>query len=106
MLPVSAELALKLVSIFEGYFTIEEFRELVAMFDVKLESLDNWEPKWLPITRELTTKLEYGNSRLLVDSLLEFANSRNTDGYCPHFLGDSAFSSENGPRNSRGTEAP
>jgi hypothetical protein len=52
---MSAELALKLASIFEGYFTIEEFRELAAMFDVKLESLDNWEPKWLPIVRELTT---------------------------------------------------
>jgi hypothetical protein len=77
---MSPELALKLVPIFEGYFTIEEFRELVTMFDVKLETLDEWEPKWLSIARELITKLEHGNSRRMLDSLLDFADSRNTDG--------------------------
>ena len=77
---MSPELALKLVSIFEGYFTIDEFRELMSLFDVKLESLDDFEPKWLSIARELITKLEHGNSRRLLDSLLDFAESRNTDG--------------------------
>ncbi len=77
---MSPELALKLVSIFEGYFTIDEFRELVTLFDVKLETLDDFEPKWLSIARELITKLEHGNSRRLLDSLLDFADSRNTDG--------------------------
>jgi hypothetical protein len=50
------------------------------MFDVKLETLDEWEPKWLSIARELITKLEHGNSRRMLDSLLDFADSRNTDG--------------------------
>ncbi len=77
---MSPELALKLVSIFEGYFTIDEFRELVTLFDVKLETLDDFEPKWLSIARELITKLEHGNSRRLLDSLLDFADSKNTDG--------------------------
>jgi len=80
LLPMSPELALKLVPIFEGYFTIDEFRELVTMFDVKFETLDESEPKWLSIARELITKLEHGNSRRLLDSLLDFADSRNTDG--------------------------
>ncbi len=77
---MSPELALKLVSIFEGYFTIDEFRELVTLFDVKLETLDDFEPKWLSIARELITKLEHGNSLRLLDSLLDFADSRNIDG--------------------------
>jgi hypothetical protein len=74
------ELALKLVSIFEGYFTIDEFRELVTLFDVDLETINDSEPKWLSVARELTTKLEHGNSRRLLDSLLDLAESRNTDG--------------------------
>jgi hypothetical protein len=48
-LSMSPELALRLISIFEGYFTIDEFRELVTLFDVKLETLDDFKPKWLSI---------------------------------------------------------
>ena len=101
---MSPELALKLISIFEGYFTIDEFRELVTLFDVKLETLDDFEPKWLPIARELITKLEHGNSRRLLDSLLDFADSRNTDRIA-HFLGATRVSSQHGLRHPRGTEA-
>jgi len=46
---MSPEVALKLVSIFEGYFNHGEFRELVALFEVSLESLDNYEPKGLGV---------------------------------------------------------
>jgi hypothetical protein len=77
---MSPELALKLVPIFEGYFNHGEFRELVALFEVSLESLDNYEPKWLAVARELTQKLEQGNTRRLLDSLLDLAESRNIDG--------------------------
>jgi len=52
---------------------------------VKLETLDDFEPKWLPIVRELITTLEHGNSRRLLDSLLDFADSRNTGGIVHDF---------------------
>lgn len=77
---MSPELALKLVAIFEAYFNRDEFRELAALFEVRLETLDAYEPQWLSIARELTTKLEQGNTRRLLDSLLDLADSRNNDG--------------------------
>ena len=77
---MSPELALKLVAIFEGYFTLDELRELTALFDVSLETLGEYEPSWLSLARELTTKLDHGNSRRLLDSLLDLADNRNSDG--------------------------
>jgi len=77
---MSPELALKLVPILEAYSSMDEFRELAALFEVTLTSLEEWEPTWLSIARELSEKLEHGNTRRLVDSLLELAESRNDDG--------------------------
>ena len=77
---MSPELALKLVPIFESYFNRDELREFAALFEVHLETLDQFEPKWLSVARELTEKLEQGNTRRLLDSLLELADSRNSDG--------------------------
>lgn len=77
---MSPELALKLVPIFEGYSTLDEFRELVALFEVNIESLNDYQPKWLAVARELTQKLEQGNTRRLLDNLLDLAESRNVDG--------------------------
>lgn len=74
------ELALKLVSIFEAYFDWAEFRELVALFDISLDSLHEFEPKWLSVARELIGKLEHGNTRRLLDNLLDLSDSRNNDG--------------------------
>lgn len=73
------ELALKLVAVFEAYFTQDELRELATLFGVHLEAFDGYEPKWLSIAREITTKLGYGNTRRLLDSLLDLADSRNGD---------------------------
>ncbi len=77
MLP---ELALKLVPVFEAYFTADELRELAQLFEVPIEALDDYEPKWLSVARELTANLEQGNARRLLDSLLDLADSRNNDG--------------------------
>src|SRR2546428_13721368 len=64
MLP---ELALKLVAIFEAYFNRDELRDLAALFDVRLATLDEYEPRWLSIAGELTANLERGNARRLLD---------------------------------------
>jgi hypothetical protein len=77
---MSPELALKLVSVFEAYFSADEVRELAALFEVRLTSLEDYEPKWLSIARELCEKLEHGNTRRFVDSVLQLAESRNSDG--------------------------
>ena len=74
------ELALKLVSIFEAYFDWAEFRELVALFDVSLDSVGAMQAKWLSVARELMGKLEYGNTRRLLDNLLDLSDTRNNDG--------------------------
>jgi hypothetical protein len=76
---MSPELALKLVSVLEAYFTVVEFKELAALFEVDLHALWEHEPGWLAICRELTTKLDHGNSRRLVDNVLELAENRNSD---------------------------
>jgi len=47
---------------------------------LELQALDVYEPKWLSIARELTDKLEHGNTRRLVDSVIDLADSRNNDG--------------------------
>lgn len=77
---MSPELALKLVSIFEAYFSADEVRELAALFKVTLTTLEDYQPKWLSVARELSEKLEHGNTRRFVDSLLELTDSRNSDG--------------------------
>jgi len=77
---MSPELAQKLVAIFDAYFTPEELRELAALFEVHFETLDESEPKWLSVARELTSKLDQGNTRRLLDSLLDLADSLNNDG--------------------------
>lgn len=74
------ELALKLVSIFEVYFSVEEVREFAAIFEVTIDALADFKPHWLSVARELTENLEKGNTRRLVDSLLDLADSRNSDG--------------------------
>ena len=74
------ELALKLVPILEAYSTFDEMRELAGLFEVEVESLDERDPSWLSVARELTANLEQGNTRRLLDSLLDLAESRNVDG--------------------------
>jgi hypothetical protein len=74
------EFAIKLVAIFEAYFSIEEAREIASMFDVTLTSLDDFEPRWLAIARELGEKLDHGNARRFVDSVIDLASARNDEG--------------------------
>ncbi len=77
---MSPELALKLVSIFEAYFPLDELRDLATLFQVDLTTLDEHEPRWLTVARELTENLEQGNSRRLLDNLMDLAETRNQDG--------------------------
>src|SRR5438552_16930081 len=77
---MSPELVLKLVPIFEAYVSDDELREFATMFEVPLQSLQDYPPKRLSIARELVEKLEHGNTRRLVDSLIDFADRRNSDG--------------------------
>ena len=74
------EFAIKLVAIFEAYFSIEEAREIAGMFEVSLTSLDDFEPRWLGIARELAEKLDHGNTRRFVDSVIDLASARNDEG--------------------------
>ena len=77
---MAPELVLKLVPIFEAYVSDDELREFAAMFEVPLQALEDYPPKRLSIARELVEKLEHGNTRRLVDSLIDFADRRNSDG--------------------------
>jgi len=77
---MSPELVLKLVPIFEAYVSDDELREFAAMFEVPLQALEDYPPKRLSVARELVEKLEHGNTRRLVDSLIDFAAGRNSDG--------------------------
>src|SRR5688572_19501672 len=78
--PMSPELVIKLVPILEAYFSLEEMREIASMFDVALTSLEHWQPQWLAVARELSEKLDHGNTRRLVDSVVELASTRNDEG--------------------------
>jgi len=81
MLP---ELALKLVTTFEAYFRFKEFEQFAALFEVPLNTFEQYRPaepdSWLPIVQELMTKLDHGNTRRLLDNLLDLADTRNSDG--------------------------
>jgi len=77
---MSAEFAVKLASILEAYFSPEDLSDLAELYDVRLESLEEQEPRFLSISRELATTLEHGNIRRLLDGILELADDRNTDG--------------------------
>jgi hypothetical protein len=77
---MSPELALKLVPIFEAYFSRDELRDLAALFEVRLATLDVYEARWLSLAREVTENLERGNTRRLLDSLIDLAENRNNDG--------------------------
>ncbi len=77
---MSPELALKLIAMFEAYFSFDEVRELAGLFEIQLQTLNDYEPKWLSVARELTTNLEQGNCRRFLDSLLDLADTRNNDG--------------------------
>lgn len=78
------ELALKLVSILSAYFTLDEVVGLAAMFEVDFESLnpytEQYGKSWLPFARELTQNLDKGNHSRLLDSMLDLADDRNSDG--------------------------
>jgi hypothetical protein len=80
---MSPELALKLIAIFEAYFKHEEFAELAALFEVQLDAVDlpfvyNRKP-WLAPAREIVMKLDHGNTRRVLDSILDLADNRNSD---------------------------
>lgn len=77
---MSPELALKLVAILEAYFTVDEVRDLGTLFGLHLATLDGYEQRWLSVARELTESLERGNTRRLLDSLIDLAERRNEDG--------------------------
>ena len=73
------ELALKLAPILDAYFPPEDVRELAALFDINLTSTVDHQPRMLSVARELTETLEQGNTRRLLDSLLDLAESRNNE---------------------------
>lgn len=70
---------LKFVTVCEAYFTLEEFAELAELFEVQIDALTKYEPRWLSVCREITVKLEHGSTRAFVDNILEFAERRNND---------------------------
>lgn len=70
---------LKFVTVCENYFTLEEFAELAELFEVQIDALKKHEPRWLSVCREITAKLEHGNTRAFVDNILECAELRNND---------------------------
>ncbi len=78
------ELALKLVSILDAYFNLDEVAELARMFEVEFDSLnpygEQYGKSWLLFARELTQNLDKGNNRRLLDSMLDLADDRNSDG--------------------------
>jgi len=60
------------------YYRNEDFFELAALFDSSVESPQgNW--RWLPVARQLIERIEYGNNREFLDSLLEQLEIRNAD---------------------------
>lgn len=91
-----AELALKLVAIFEAYSDDDELRELTALFDVSLESLEPYDIQWLSVARELVSGLDAGNNRRLLDSVLDLASARNSDGVAHTSFERQAFHRELG----------
>jgi hypothetical protein len=74
------EFTLKLVTICDAYFTLQEFGELAGLFEVEIDTLSGYEPKWLSVCREVTGKLEHGNTRSFVDNILTLSEARNSDG--------------------------
>ena len=58
---MTPELALRLVAVLEGYFSYDEMREMAAIFEVNLDSLDAYDPQWLAVARELTSNLGHGH---------------------------------------------
>jgi len=80
---MAPEVALKLVAIVEAYFTRDEFEQFVKLFELDLSTLeygfalDN--KPWLPVAAEISAKLDHGNTRRFIDSLIELAETRNSD---------------------------
>jgi hypothetical protein len=62
------------------YYTPEEFGEIASIFDVAFDPGQPWRGRdwnWLGIARQLIEKLDFGNHRLLLESLLEQLDQRN-----------------------------
>ena len=76
---MSPELALKLTTILEAYFNADTVRDLAGLCEVELDRLYDQDPRWLAVAREMVEQLDQGNTRRLVDSLLELAERRNDD---------------------------
>jgi hypothetical protein len=69
-----------LAEILELYYEPEEFTELASIFDVPFEHDVTWRGgrwSWLGVARQLVEKLDHGNHRLLIESLLEQLQQRN-----------------------------
>lgn len=71
---------LKFVTICEAYFNFPEFAELAQLFELQIDALSEYEPRWLSVCREITGKLEHGSTRSFVDNILDLAETRNSDG--------------------------
>jgi hypothetical protein len=58
------------------YYSSSEFTELAVTFDVPLEFQPDWE--WIRIARQLVEKLEHGNYRVFLKTVLEQVDMRNS----------------------------
>jgi hypothetical protein len=72
---VPPQLTIKLSQILDAYITWEELSELASVFDVEIRA----ERRWLSVSKALTDNLNQGNSRLLVDNLVELCETRNLE---------------------------
>jgi hypothetical protein len=80
---VIPDLVSRLTPILETYFSCDEFRDLVDLFEMQAITNDlliGTSPSWLVIARGLVTSLEFGNCRRFVDNLLDIAQTRNLAG--------------------------
>lgn len=73
---IPPQLTVKLGQILEAYITWEELSDLAAVFDVEIDA----DHRWLAVAKVLTSNLNQGNTRLLVDNLVGMCESRNSDG--------------------------
>jgi len=70
----------KLSVVLDGYLSQAEFRDLATVYSVPLDCASASHFNWLAAAKEITECLPQGNTRSLLDAVLELVEDRNDDG--------------------------
>jgi hypothetical protein len=71
---VNSQLTVKLAAILEAYISFDELSDLLSAFDVRVNS----ERRWVSVAKALASNLNQGNTRFLVENLIELCETRNS----------------------------